>query len=63
MYFETLENLPDHIRIILPKNCQNLYKTKYNESFNDYRNDVLAHKVAWSLIEKIYPREYRRKNK
>jgi len=63
MYFESIENLPGHIRLILPENWQRLYQHTFNTAYKDYRNDVLAHKIAWGIIEKAYPKHHRRKKK
>jgi cation transport regulator ChaB len=60
MRFERLDDLPDHIKTILPNDCHEYYMNMYNDAFDDYQNDIIAHKIALAAIEFSYPKERRR---
>lgn len=60
MFFKSLDDLPDHIQGILPKNWQELYFNEFNSAYKNCKNTTLAHKIAWGLIETVYPKEKRR---
>ncbi len=60
MHFQDKKDLPEHIKRSLPEDIQELYKNTYNDAFDDYENDILAHKVAWASVEQAYPKDKRR---
>jgi len=57
MRYERLDDLPCHIKTILPYDCQEYYMDIFNNAYDDYQNDVIAHKIAIATIEFSYPEE------
>jgi cation transport regulator ChaB len=57
MRYEKLDELPDHIKAILPENCQEYYMDIYNNAYDDYQNEIIAHKIAIAAVEFSYLRE------
>jgi len=57
MRYEKLDDLPGHIKTILPCDCQEYYMDVFNNAYDDYHNDTIAHKIAIAAIEFSYPKE------
>ncbi|MDD3013843.1 MAG: ChaB family protein [Candidatus Gastranaerophilales bacterium] len=56
MRYERLDDLPGHIKTILPDDYQEYYMDIFNNAYNDYQNEIIAHKIAIAAIEFSYPR-------
>ena len=64
MPYNTINDLPDNIRRILPKHAQEIYKEAFNHAWEEYAKpserkanasrDETAYKVAWSSVEQKY---------
>lgn len=74
MPYDRLSDLPDAIRRRLPTHAQEIYKSTFNNAWDEYRNsndreggsrEETSHKVAWSAVKKQYTKtgdkEWRRK--
>jgi|GEM_PF-3397978 len=61
MHYENLDDLPIHIKTILPDEYQEFYMNIFNNAYNDYQNDIIAHKIALAAIEFSYPKVERKK--
>jgi cation transport regulator len=67
MPYDTLEELPENVKNVLPKQAQEIYKEAYNSAWDHYddpqdrRDDQsreeTAHKVAWSAVKEIYEKK------
>lgn len=57
MRYERLDDLPDHIKTVLPDDYQKYYMDIFNDAFSDYENEIIAHKIAIAAIEFSYPKE------
>jgi len=63
MPYDTLEELPENVKNVLPKQAQEIYKEAYNSAWDHYddpqdrRDDQsreeTAHKVAWSAVRDL----------
>lgn len=60
MRFERLDDLPQHIKMILPDDVHEYYMNKYNDAYDDYQNEVIAHKIAIAAVEFTCPHGKRR---
>ena len=64
MPYESIKNLPENVKDVLPKHAQEIYKEAYNSAWDQYANpedrrgdesrEETAHKVAWSAVKKSY---------
>lgn len=62
MPYETITELPDSVKHVLPKHAQDIYKEAFNSAYDQYGSPVerrgnesreeAAHKVAWSAVKK-----------
>lgn len=63
MPYQTLSDLPDSVRSVLPKHAQEIYKQAFNHAFDEYAErgpegrEETAHKVAWSAVKKKYRKD------
>lgn len=64
MPYNTIDELPDNVRNVLPKHAQDIYKEAFNSAYEQYdkpeerRGDAsreeVAHRVAWSAVKNSY---------
>ena len=64
MLYNTIDELPDNVRNVLPKHAQDIYKEAFNSAYEQYdkpeerRGDAsreeVAHRVAWSAVKTSY---------
>ena len=54
MHYEKLDDLPCHIKTILPVDSQEYYMNIFNNAYIDYQNDIIAHKIAIAAVEFSY---------
>ena len=64
MPYDTLKELPDSVRNVLPKHAQEIYQAAYNSAWDLYdepherRGDAAqeetSHAVAWSAVKRTY---------
>ena len=62
MPYQTINELPDSVRGVLPKHAQDIYKEAFNSAYEEYKDpedrrggadrEEVAHKVAWSAVKK-----------
>ena len=67
MPYDTLEELPENVKNVLPKQAQVIYKEAYNSAWDHYEDpqdrrddqsrEETAHKVAWSAVKEIYEKK------
>lgn len=58
MPFDSIRDLPDNVRDNLPKHAQEIYKSAYNNAWEEYNhNEERAHRVAWSAVKKSYKKD------
>lgn len=75
MPYDTLEDLPDNVRNVLPKHAQEIYQAAFNNAWDEYKNpadrkddvsrEETAHKVAWTAVKQQYEKngdEWRKKS-
>jgi cation transport regulator len=64
MPYDTVDELPENVKNVLPKQAQEIYKEAYNSAWDHYKDpedrrddqsqEEIAHKVAWSAVKEIY---------
>lgn len=64
MPYATNTELPKGVRNNLPQHAQDIYRESFNHAWNQYKStdkrrgydsrEKVAHKVAWSAVEKKY---------
>jgi len=62
MPYESINELPESVRNVLPEHALNVYKEAFNSAYDEYakpnerRGDAdreeTAHKVAWAAVKK-----------
>jgi len=67
MPYQSVSDLPENVKNVLPKHAQEIYKEAYNSAWDEYdepeerRGDAsreeTAHKVAWSAVKKVYEKD------
>lgn len=58
MPYDSIRELPDSVRDNLPKHAQEIYKSAYNNAWDEYnRDEERAHRVAWSAVKKSYEKD------
>lgn len=58
MPYDSIRELPDSVRDNLPMNAQEIYKSAYNNAWQEYNHDEQrAHRVAWSAVKKSYKKD------
>jgi cation transport regulator len=69
MPYESLEDLPERVRNVLPRHAQEIYRAAFNRAWEEYRDpderrlggtrEETAHAVAWSAVEQNYAKDDR----
>lgn len=54
MPYDSLKELPEGVRDHLPHHGQEIYKEAFNSAIKEYKEEVTAHKVAWSAVKHKY---------
>ena len=58
MPYDSIRELPDSVRDHLPKHAQEIYKSAYNNAWDEYDHDEeRAHSVAWAAVKKSYKKD------
>ncbi|MCC6310031.1 MAG: putative cation transport regulator ChaB [Trueperaceae bacterium] len=64
MPYDTLKELPESVRNVLPKHAQEIYQSAFNSAWEQYdkpserrggsSREETAHAVAWAAVKKTY---------
>lgn len=65
MPYRSIQELPEGVKNVLPKEAQEIYKEAYNNAAEQYKDpskrrspsddlESTAHKVAWGAVKKEY---------
>jgi cation transport regulator len=63
MPYQSIEDLPDSVRHVLPKHAQEIYKEAFNHAYEEYAErgpqgrEETAHRVAWAAVKKKYVKD------
>lgn len=67
MPYNSIEELPERVRHVLPMHAQEIYKEAFNNAWKEYKDpsrrrgdeshEAVAHKVAWAAVEKLYHKD------
>lgn len=57
MPYRSIKTLPKSVRDNLPKKAQEIYMKVFNNADEKYKDEVIAHKVAWSAVKKEYKKK------
>jgi cation transport regulator len=67
MPYDTLDELPENVKNVLPKQALEIYKDADNSAWDQYEDpqdrrddqsrEETAHKVAWSAVKEIYKKK------
>jgi cation transport regulator len=62
--YNSISELPESVRNVLPEHAQDIYKEAFNNAYNQYKHpedrrddadrEEVAHRVAWSAVKKKY---------
>lgn len=66
MPYNSVNELPDGPRHVLPRHAQEIYVAAFNNAFRHYKSpasrrgdtdrEEVAHKIAWNAVKKSYER-------
>ena len=55
MPYKKLSDLPDSVRENLPRYAQEIYRSAFNNAWDQYSHqEETAHKVAWAAVKNAY---------
>jgi cation transport regulator len=64
MPYQTINELPDSVRHVLPEHAQAIFKEAFNNAYDEYKNpedrrdnlsrEDTARRVAWSAVKQVY---------
>lgn len=67
MPYESVKDLPESVRNVLPEHAQHIYLEAYNNAWEQYKapekrklggtREETAHAVAWAAVKKEYRKE------
>ncbi len=67
MPYQSVGELPDSVKNVLPKHAQEIYKSAFNNAYQEYKSpedrrgnedrEEVSHKVAWSAVKKVYHKD------
>ncbi|MGH8763525.1 MAG: putative cation transport regulator ChaB [Nitrosospira sp.] len=67
MPYDSLEDLPNTVKNVLPKHAQEIYQAAFNNAWTEYKNpadrkgdasrEETAHKVAWTAVKQQYEKK------
>jgi cation transport regulator len=63
MPYQSIEELPDSVRHVLPEHAQQIYKEAFNHAYQEYADrgpkerEETAHRVAWAAVKKKYRKD------
>jgi len=58
MPYEKTSELPDSVRDNLPQHAQEIYRSAFNNAWEDYnRDEERAHRVAWAAVKNKYQKD------
>ncbi len=58
MAYETLNELPQPVRHVLPKHAQEIFLESFNSAWENYdHNEERAFRVAWSAVKRAYKKD------
>jgi len=69
MPYDTLEDLPEQVRSVLPHHAQEIYRAAFDSAYDQYRDpedrkrggsrEETAHRVAWAAVKEAYEKDDR----
>ena len=54
MPYDSIAELPESVRNVLPKDAQEIYKGAFNGAHEQYDDESRAHATAWAAVKKKY---------
>jgi cation transport regulator len=58
MPYDDISELPESVRDNLPKGAQEIYKSAFNNAWEEYDQDEeRAHRVAWAAVKNSYEKD------
>ncbi len=54
MPYRTNRDLPESVRHVLPAAAQAIFREAFNGAFAQYKDEVVAFKVAWTAVKRKY---------
>ncbi len=54
MPYATNSELPARVRKVLPRHAQDIYRAAFNSAHDHYRDEAVAHRVAWAAVKRRY---------
>jgi cation transport regulator len=62
MPYDSIEDLPDSVRVHLPPHASEIYRRAFNNAWNSYADrgqarEEIAHRVAWAAVKRQYRKE------
>ena len=67
MQYQSNKELPDSVKDNLPEHAQDIYRSAYNNAWDEYKDaserqgdasrEETAHRVAWSAVKNVYKKD------
>lgn len=58
MPYQSLDDLPESVREHLPEHALEIYKSAFNNAWEEYhRDESRAHRVAWAAVKAKYEKD------
>ncbi len=54
MPYATNSDLPTRVRKVLPQHAQDIYRAAFNNAYDHYGDEAVAHRVAWAAVKRRY---------
>lgn len=58
MPYSKVSELPDSVKEHLPEHAQEIYRSAFNNAYEEYHHDESrAHRVAWAAVKEKYEKD------
>ncbi|HVZ06886.1 ChaB family protein [Rhodopila sp.] len=61
MPYRSVEDLPDPVRLHLPRHAQDIYLAAFNNAWRQHADDpdgeAIVHRIAWGAVKRHYHKE------
>ena len=57
MPYSSNQTLPPAVRAHLPSHGQDIYRAAFNNAWEEWHDEVRAHRIAWSAVTRRYVKD------
>lgn len=54
MPYNNNKDLPSSVIDHLPEHAQTIFRKAFNSAYEQYQDEAIAFKIAWSAVKKVY---------